>query len=69
MDLILFFLEQTIFGVLFEIGIYTVREMCGNSHESVEILKRCLSQVVGQHYTLQMANHFALHHEHLFTHL
>jgi hypothetical protein len=51
-----------------------VREICGNSHESSEIVKRRLSQIFGQHfeqdhYSLQMADHFALHREHLFAQL
>jgi hypothetical protein len=51
-----------------------MREMFGHSHESSEIVKRHLSQILGQHFeqdhhSLQMVNHFALHHEHLFAHL
>jgi hypothetical protein len=49
-------------------------EICGNSHQSSEIVKCCLSQIFVQHskqdhHSLQMANHFVLHHEHLFGHL
>jgi hypothetical protein len=49
----------------------TVCEICGNSHESSEIAKHYLSQIFGQRFeqdrhSLQMADHFALHHEHLF---
>jgi hypothetical protein len=44
-----------------------VPELCGNSHESSEIVKRHLSQISWS--TLQMADHFALHHEHLLAHL
>jgi hypothetical protein len=48
--------------------------MCGNSHESFEIVKHRLSQTFGQHFeqdrhSLRMADHFALHCEHLLAHL
>jgi hypothetical protein len=51
-----------------------VGEISGNSHESSEIVKHRLSQNFGQHFeqdhhSLQIADHFALHREHLFTHL
>jgi hypothetical protein len=47
-----------------------VREICGISDESSEIVKRHLSQIFWStlfitHYGLP-ANHFALHREHLF---
>jgi hypothetical protein len=51
-----------------------VCEICGDSQESSEIVKRHLSQIFGQHFeqdhhSIQMADHFAFHNEHLFVHL
>jgi hypothetical protein len=51
----------------------TLREICGNSHESSKIVK-CFHKCFGQHFeqdhhSLQMTDHFALHREHLFTHV
>jgi hypothetical protein len=50
-----------------------VRESCGNSHKSSEVVKCCLSHIFCQHFeqdyhSLQMADHFALRYEHLFAH-
>jgi AraC-like DNA-binding protein len=49
-----------------------VREIGRNSHESFEIVKHCRSQIFCQqfeqnHHSVQMADHFGLHCEHLFT--
>jgi hypothetical protein len=45
-----------------------MREICGNSHECYEIVKRGLSQFFGQyfedHHSLQMPYYFALRREH-----
>jgi hypothetical protein len=48
-----------------------VREICGNLHESSEIVKRRILHIFGQHFeqdyhSLQMADHFALYREDLF---
>jgi hypothetical protein len=48
--------------------------MCGNSHNISEIVKRVYHKFSGQHFeqdhhSLQMADHFPLHREHLFAHL
>jgi hypothetical protein len=48
-----------------------MREICGNLKENSEIVKRRLSQnfcstLEQDRYSQQIADHFALHHEHLF---
>jgi hypothetical protein len=52
----------------------TVREICGNSHETSEIVKRRLSQIfcrhfIQDHHSLKMAEHFALYREYFFSQL
>jgi hypothetical protein len=51
----------------------TVSEICGNSHEIFEIVNCSLSQISGQqseqdHHSQQIAIHFPLPCEYLFTH-
>jgi hypothetical protein len=47
----------------------TVYEICGNSQESSEIHKFFGQHFEQDNHSLQMADHFTLHREHLFTHL